>query len=153
MISAAAFFVVGLVALVPAEFWYFENQLNVSPETGTRQDTWLQDFSDDAFYHLATALIFTLIWHTIGFAYYRIQEWPKAGGRLMWAGLFVVMLVVIAVIGSQSTDPTQDFGKMLAVLAYLFNGAFVFYGSSLLASPTTVKYAPPGAVPLWRLWS
>ena len=93
IISAAAFFVVGLVGLVPAEFWYFENQLNVSPITGIRQDTWLQDFSDNAFYHLSTALLFTIFWHTVGYFYYRIEEWPKAGGRArrrrhsVWSGV------------------------------------------------------------------
>ena len=153
IISAAAFFVVGLMGLVAAEFWYFENQLNVSPLTGVRQDTWLQDFSDNAFYHLLTALIFTLIWHTAGFFYFRINVWTKAGGRLVWAGLFVVMLVTVAVISWQSTDATQDAGKLLAVMAYLLNAAFVYYGSSLLASPTTVKYVPPGAVQLGRVWS
>jgi hypothetical protein len=153
IISAAALCIFSLFALVTGESWYFENQLNVSPLTGVRQDAWLQNFSDNAFWHLLTALIFTIAWHSIGFGYYRIDNWSKAGGRLMWTGIFVAMLFVIAVISWPSTQATQDAGKLLAVLAYLFNAIFIYYISSVLASPTTVKYAPPGAIPIGRLWS
>ncbi len=141
------------VFLIPAQRWYFENQLNVIPPTGVRQDMWLDDFSGNGLYHIFTALIFTIAWHTIGFFYYRINDWTKAGGRLVWLTLLVLMLLSIAVIGWQTTLYTEDWGRDLALLAYLLNAIIIFYASSVFASPTTVKFAPPGAISVGRIWS
>ncbi|MBK8464913.1 MAG: hypothetical protein IPL32_03700 [Chloracidobacterium sp.] len=151
LISAAVFFLIGFL-LLWAETWYFENQLDVSPFAGTSQQDWLQNFSDVAYSQLGTALVFTLAWHSIGYWYYKIDRWQKAGGRLVWTALFVFMLIVVASIGWTYTYPTQDSGKVLAVGAYLLNAVFIYYGSSFF-SPTTVKYVAPGAMRVNRIWS
>jgi len=151
LISAAVFFLIGFVFLW-GETWYFENQLDVSPFAGTSQQEWLQNFNEIAYSQLITALVFALVWHSIGYSYYKIDRWQKAGGRLVWTLLFVLMLIVVAFIGWRYTEPTQDNGKILAVFAYLLNAIFIYYGSSFF-SATTVKFVAPGSIRLNRIWS
>lgn len=152
LIIAGSLTALCLVILIPWESGFLENQINVSPIAGTRQQIWLTEFQDVAVSQVLTALGFTLLWLGIGFGYYRIKDWKTAAsGRLIWSLLLTALVLFVALIGWFYTPATQgDPGKIVAVIAYVLNALLIFYVTSILSSPTSVKYAPLGAVAVGR---
>lgn len=141
-----------LIVLIPFEVSILENQINVSPFAGTSQQQWLAIFQDTAFYQVWTAFFFSLAWLLASWYRYQIKYWKRAGGRLLWSGFLIVLLLFELAVGWFRTDPTQDVsGKLAAILMYVGNALLIFYLSSLLSSPTSVKYAPIGAVAVGRV--
>lgn len=153
LIVASLLFGIGFLALLPAERYVFENWLDITPLAGTTQQEWLQTFTDIGFYMLLIALMSTFFWHIAGYFKYRIIDWTSAGGWRVWFSILVIMTIVIIIFGYWWTDQTQDVGRYFATAVYVFNGVLVFWLSSLILSPSTVKYAPPGTIRLKKLWN
>lgn len=145
-ISVIVFFV-----FLPAEKYVLESIWQVLPIPGIKQPVWLENFISIGIMSLLFSLGSTAIWLFAGFFFYRIIDWKKAGGRQFWGGLFVLMLLVIFVAGYFLNFQTQDAGRYIASLLYAVNGALVYWITSLLQSPSNVKFAPFGAIQLYKI--
>lgn len=140
------FLVTFFLLVTMIEFWLLENWFEVESLTGIKQKEWLSNFSDMALYTGLIALAATIIWHSIGYGFYRIKNWQKAkSSRIVWGLILIAMFVVILVFGWLLTSKTQDEGREVAVGFYLFNAIFIYCISSWVLSPATVKYAPIGS--------
>ena len=141
------------LALLPSEKYLLENWLEITPLAGTTQQEWLQTFIDMGFYTLIIAAIFTVFWHTVGYFKYQILNWKSAGGNGFWWICLILMMIVIVIFGYLVISPTQDIGRYISSALYTLNGVIIFWLSSLILSPSTVKYAPLGAMRFWKLFS
>ena len=149
-------FINGIVCffvLLPAEKYLLENWIDITPLAGTTQQEWLQTFIDMGLYTLLIALSFTLFWHIFGYIRYRIINWKSAGGEGLWWLCLILMMLVIAIFGYLVINSTQDSSRYISSALYTANGVFIFWLSSLILSPSTVKYAPLGAMRFWKLFS
>lgn len=123
--------------------YILENWYSVSPLQNVKQGVWLAQFRNAAFNASIMALVFTLIWNFVGFFGYQIKDWRNAKGKLAWWSIAGLKLVSIGIYGWIYTPESQDLGKILAILIYLFNSIVIYWFSSFLMSPASVKYVPP----------
>jgi len=145
-ISVIIFFV-----LLPLEKYVLESIWQVLPIPGIKQPVWLENFISVGIMCLLFSLGCTALWLVAGFFFYRIIDWKKAGGRQFWVGLFVIMLLVIIVAGYFLNLQTQDAGRYIASFFYAINGLIIYWLTSLLQSPSNVKFAPFGSIQLYKV--
>jgi hypothetical protein len=138
MFVVIIFFVIGGESSYVLETWF-----EVSPLSNIRQGVWLSKFREVAFNAACVAFAFAVIWHCVSFGMYRIKDWRNAGGQNTWWLIAIIMFVAIGIYGWIYTPEAQDLGKTLAILLYLFNSIFIYWFSSFLLSPASVKYVPP----------
>ncbi|MFN0139888.1 MAG: hypothetical protein ACKVQW_07345 [Pyrinomonadaceae bacterium] len=103
---------------------------------------WVEVFQTWAVYGVFLAAGFSLMWLIVGQFKFRPEKYGDAGGRMPWVSFLIALLLLTLTMGYFLTPGTQDFGKPLALSFYLVNSFFIYWFSSVMFSPSTVKYAP-----------
>lgn len=122
----------------------FENWLEVQPSNRIKQTDWLNNFQYVAFTCIGMGVVAVIVWFAYSCWRYRIGKWTRAGGKLAWLIIGGVMVVMTAVYGANNITSTEDnnIGKILALIAFAFIAALVYWLPTAISSPPTVKYAP-----------
>lgn len=147
-IVSAAFSVITYLVLVYFEGYYLYDVFEVQPSGKVKLDTWINEFYETALITIIMAFAGILIWYLIGYLNYRITNWKKAKGFLAWLFIFLVTIVGVFAYGYYFTQPTEDLGKYISCLFYVGNTALIYWLSTAMFSPSTVKYVPIGSVRL-----
>lgn len=148
-IVSAVFAILAYAVLVNlAEGYYLYDVFEAQPSGKVKLDVWINEFYETALATIVIAFLGVLAWYLIGYSAYRINNWKKAGGFLLWLLIFVITVVAVFVYGYYFTQPTEDLGKYFACLFYVGNAALIYWLSTALFSPSTVKYAPFGSIRL-----
>lgn len=142
IVVALAFLFLAFV-LVFGEAWILENWWEVTPKKGISQQNWLNDFWITSNIQACIAFVTALVWNFLGYWIYRIVDWKNSGGKTLWYALFFSLLIVLTAISLSTSVETQDNARFFVVISHVINGAFIYFGSSWLLSPSTIKYAPP----------
>ncbi|MBK8809279.1 MAG: hypothetical protein IPN69_00905 [Acidobacteria bacterium] len=135
--------------LIPFESYFLETSFDVL--TQIDQSQWIAQFRDVGIYCLLISLFFTFIWLIAGYFQYRITNWRSAGGRTLWWVLFGLLVFVVFIFGYFMNFATDDAGNYIAALFYGINAVFVYWLATVLQSPATLKFAPPGAKQLRKI--
>lgn len=139
-------FLCAAFVLVFGETWILENLWEVTPKKGISQQNWLNDFWMTSAIQAGVAFLIAITWNFLGYLIYRIKDWRRSGGRPFWYTLLFTLLIVLTVISLSTSVETQDNARFFVVFSHIINGVFIYYGSSWLLSPSTIKYAPPLSV-------
>lgn len=147
-VFSAVFSVIAYLGLVYFEGYYLYDVFEAQPSGKVKLDTWINEFYAAALITVGIAFVGVLIWYLVGYFYYRITDWKNAKGFLAWLSIFVVTIVSVFAYGYYFTQPTEDWGQRLAILSYIVNAALIYWLSTAIFSPSTVKYAPLGSISL-----
>lgn len=104
--------------------------------------SWVEIFQNWAIWEAILAFVFGLIWLGVGQFYFRIEHYGNAGGFFWWIGLLIFLLLITFISGFILIPGTQENSKPLGILFYLINAFVIYWFSSAVCSPSTVKYAP-----------
>lgn len=140
-LSAFVYFV-----LINAEAYVLYEKLEVQPEGKLKLDVWINDFYNAAFASIILGLIGVLIWYFIGYFRYRITHWKNAGGFLMWAAIGLLILSVMVIYGLYILPKAIGYGREFALIFCGANTWLIYWFTTALFSPSTVKYEPFGAL-------
>lgn len=140
-LSAFAYFV-----LINAEAYTLYEKLEVQPEGKLKLDVWINDFYNAAFVSLILGLIGVSLWYFIGYVRYRITNWKRAGGFLMWAIVGLLILASMIAFGVYQIPKAIGYGREIAVFFCVANSWLIYWLTTALFSPSTVKYEPFGAL-------
>lgn len=127
---------------VPFEKTILEEQIEVSPLANVKQSAWLDIFSNTGLICLGIALLGVIVWSFWGYSRYRIVRWQNAGGKLDRLLISSLTFASVLLYGWFYTEPTQDWGKHIACLFYAINTFIVYWLTTAMFSPSSVKYAP-----------
>jgi hypothetical protein len=140
--------IVGTVA-VAAAFWalmmYGQSELladKVVPVAGTKLPEWLENFQRLSTGGISGSLASGLAWYALGERGLKFNSWNK-NFRPIWIGLLLVP-VVLSGINWWFTKPANE-GSNWAHVFYFLNNCLTFYLGTVLFSPPSVMYTPPGA--------
>jgi hypothetical protein len=147
-IFSAALSVLVYVGLVYLEGYYLYDVFQAQPSGKVKLDTWINEFYANALPTIMFALLGILVWYLIGYFKHRIANWKKSKGFLAWLLIFVLSTLAAFAYGYYFTKPTEDLGKYFACLFFLGNGALLYWLSTAVFSPPTVKYVPLGSIRL-----
>lgn len=151
LLIVAALSLIVFMVFLPTESFVLENTIDIIPKLPIKQPMWIENFVTVGIYCMAIAVVFSLIWSIGGTLLYSITDWQKAGGWYFWLAVGLLMILTIVSSGYLLNYPTQDNGVILASSCYLVNGLFIFWISSLLKSPVTIRFAPLGSVVLRKV--
>lgn len=144
IVFLASVLLVALLAINYGEATLLKEGYVVLPLEIDRYDNslWVEVFQNWAVYGVFVAAAASLTWLIAGQFRFRPENYGAAGGRTWWASVLTGLLLATISMGYFLTPPTQDFGKPIALAFYLVNAFFVYWFSSVMFSPSTVKYAP-----------
>lgn len=150
LLSILFLLVVVLVALAALTYgealllrdWYSVMPLRVDEWVN---ETWVELFQFWGIWGILVSAAFVLVWLTLGQFMFQVRSYTSAGGRGLWVGLLVGLLIITIVASFFIIPPTQDLGKPFASAFFFLNALFVYWFSSVIFSPSNVKYAPWGA--------
>lgn len=122
----------------------FENWLEVQPSNRIKQTDWLNNFESAAFTCIGIAICAVIFWYVYSYLQYKVKNWKSAGGKLAWFIIGGVLVVVTIGFGANNITSTEDnnIGKILALIAFAFIAALVYWLPTAISSLPTVKYAP-----------
>ena len=147
-IISIAFSVLTYLILAYLEGYYLYDIFEAQPSGKVRLDIWINAFYENALTTIGFAFLGVLAWYFVGYVLYRITNWKNAKGFLAWLLIFVLTVIAVFAYGYYFTQPTEDLGKYLACLFYVGNAALIYWLSTAIFSPSTVKYVPLGSIRL-----
>ena len=147
-IISIAFSILTYLALVNFEGYLLYDVFEVQPSGKLKLDNWINEFYETALVTIVISFGGVLIWYLFGFINYRITNWRNAKGFLAWLFIFVGTIVIASVYGYKFTPPTEERGKGYALFSYFVNVALIYWLSTAIFSPSTVKYVPLGSMRL-----
>ena len=121
----------------------------VIPAEEVTLDLWMASFRYWATWVIGCALVASLSWYALGQWGFKLNEWENAKKRPVWF-LLAVLPIIVGIVAVIST-PDARAGHYWAYAFYFFNGIMVYYLATVLFSPTSFKYTPPGAA-IVRQW-
>jgi hypothetical protein len=133
--------------VVPFEDGLLDSLVSTGP--AITLDEWREAFRNWATVGIVVALAAALLWFVLGQWFVSLNHWAGAGKRGLWLALLVVSLLAGAP-GAVLTPTTQEWGR-LSVAFYVANNCLLYYLATLLFSPPSYKYTPPGAAAV-RFW-
>lgn len=147
-IVSAAFAALVYLFLVYFEGYYLYEVFEAQPSGKVKLDTWISEFYENSLTLIVFAFLAVLLWYLIGYFNYRITNWKQSGGFLAWLLIFVALIIFVFVYGYNYTQATEDLGRYFACLFYVANAALIYWLSTAIFSPSTVKYVPLGSIRL-----
>ncbi len=121
----------------------------VIPERGNSPDSWLESFRSTTILGVSLAFGAALFWYAAGAWIFNFNKWGQSHKRPIWV-LLLALTILFAVYCSYITPNARE-GVWLAYVLHVINIIPVYYLATLLFSPSSVKYIPPGAT-LVRRW-
>lgn len=120
----------------------------IMPPEGMTDEEWNVKFIIWGRYIIISAVAASLIWYAVGW-FHKINDWR---GFTMMKVLYylIILLPAIICVWVQYKIPTLDKGMFVVVLFYIVNGLLLYYILTILLSPPSLKYIPPGARNLRR---
>ena len=145
--------VVGTV-LVAAAFWatmmYGQSEVladKVVPVAGTKLPEWLETFQRLSTLGITGSLASGIGWYALSEKGLKFNSWNK-NYRPLWIALLLIP-VVLSGLNWWFTKPATE-GANWANFFYFANNCLTFYLGTVLFSPSSVMYTPPGAEYLRR---
>lgn len=148
VVFSAAFSVAAYLGLVYLEGYFLYDKFEAQPSGKVKLDTWINEFYAVALITVVFAFVGVVIWYLVGYLYYQITDWKNAKGFLAWLFIFVVTIAAVFGYGYYFIQPTEDLGKYISCLFFVGNALLIYWLSTAIFSPPTVKYAPLGSISL-----
>lgn len=147
-IVSAAFSVIVYLAVIYLGGYYLYDFFEVQPAGKVKLDTWINEFYENSLAIVTMAFLGVLIWYSVGYFSYQITDWKRAKGFLAWLLIFLATFAAAFAYGYYFTQPTEDTGRIRTCLIFAGSAALIYWLSTAIFSPPTVKYAPLGSIRL-----
>jgi hypothetical protein len=132
----------GLIYLMAISGQPLLQRLNVLPKEGTGED-YRDSFRNWAMIVMGVSLLATLLWYVLAEWGFRVAIPVAQGKRLIWALWLAV--TILAAFAAVFFCPAASINSYIPTLFYFLGGTGFYYLATVLFSPVSYKYTPPGA--------
>jgi hypothetical protein len=132
----------GLIYLMAISSQPLLQRLNVVPASGSG-DEYREGFRNWALIVMAVSLVATLAWYALAQWAFRVAIPVARSKRLIW--LLWLAVTILAGFAAVFLGPAASVNAHIPALFYFLGGAGFYYLATILFSPVSYKYTPPGA--------